>query len=354
MSLPMRSRKRRLIALLALWAMRPVLPAYAQSAAPDNERLFMYRGADREQRLLEAARREGSLVLYTSLAPPESGPLTQAFEKKYGVKVDLWRSNSEKVTQRTITEARGRRFVVDAVETIGTDLERIGREKIFAEFHSPHLVDLIPSAIPAHRAWMPDRLSYLGVAYNTRLVRREELPRTIEGFLDPKWKGKLAIESGDTVWLAGIVKLWGQERGMKFIQQLADMKPDVRAGHTLLTQLVVAGEVPVGLTVYSSGAISGKRSGAPIDWAPIEPVIAQPLGIGLAKNAPHPHAALLFADFVLSPQGQELFNALGRPPASQKVKTSLGNFESVMMDPGVEVDDNPKWEKLWNALFLSR
>ena len=78
----MRSRRRRLITLLALWAMRPVLPAYAQSAAPDNERLFMYRGADREQRLLEAARREGALVLYTSLAPPESGPLTQAFGKK--------------------------------------------------------------------------------------------------------------------------------------------------------------------------------------------------------------------------------------------------------------------------------
>ncbi len=228
------------------------------------------------------------------------------------------------------------------------------REKIFAEFYSPHLADLLPAAIPSHRGWFPDRLSYLGVAYNTKLVRKEELPGTYEGFLDPKWKGRIGIESGDVVWLAGIVKFWGQERGMNFFNGLAQLRPDVRTGHTLLTQLVISGEVPVGLTVYSSGAETGKRSGAPIDWLPVEPVIGQPLGIGLAKNAPHPHAALLFADFVLSPEGQQLFNSLGRPPASRKVKPSLGDFDSVMMDPAVELDENDKWEKVWKALFLNR
>jgi len=192
------------------------------------------------------------------------------------------------------------------------------------------------------------------VAYNTKLVHREDLPRTYEGFLDPKWQGRLGIEASDIVWLAGSVKFWGQDRGMKFFNGLAAMKPDVRTGHTLLTQLVAAGEVPVGLTVYSSGVVAHKRTGAPIDWVPIEPVIGQPLGIGLAKDAPHPHAALLFADFVLSPEGQELFNSLGRPPASQKAKTDLGDFAYIMMDPAVELDENPKWEKFWNALFLNK
>jgi iron(III) transport system substrate-binding protein len=230
----------------------------------------------------------------------------------------------------------------------------MAREKIFAEFHSPHIADLIPAAVPAHRSWFPDRISYLGVSYNTRLIRKEDLPRTYEGFLDPKWKGRIGIESSDAVWMAGIVKSWGQERGMKFLNGLSAMKPDVRSGHTLVAQLVAAGEVPVGLTTYSSGAVSGKRSGAPIDWVPVEPVIAQPLGIGLARNAPHPHAALLFADFVLSPEGQELFNSLGRPPANSRVKTALGNFDSVMMDPGAELDEDDKWQKLWKALFLTK
>jgi len=328
--------------------------ADAQTANPGNEIAYMYRGADRDQRLLEKARQEGVIALYTSLAPSESIPLTHAFEKKYGIKVDLWRSNSERVTQRTIAEARARRFIVDAVETIGTDLEKMTREKIFAEFYSPHLADLTPAAIPSHRAWFPDRLSYLGVAFNTKLVRKEELPRTYEGFLDPKWKGRIGIEASDIVWLAGIVRIWGQDRGMGFFNRLAEMKPDVRTGHTLLTKLVVAGEVPVGLTVYSSGAESSKRTGAPIDWIPIEPVVGQSLGIGLAKNAPHPHAALLFADFVLSPEGQELFNSLGRPPASLKVKTNLGNFDYTMMDPAVELDENDKWERIWNNLFLRK
>ena len=331
-----------------------VLPAYAQPAKGGNEKLYLYRGADRDQLLLENARREGVLVIYTSLAPSESIPLTQAFEKKYGIKVELWRAASEKVTQRTISESRARRFSVDAVETIGTDLERMTREKIFAEFHSPHLADLAPVAIPSHRAWFPDRLSYLGVAYNTKLVRQEDLPKTYEGFLDPKWKGKLGIEASDIVWLAGIVKFWGKDRGMKFFNGLAAMKPDVRTGHTLLTQLVAAGEVPVGLTVYSSGVVPHKRTGAPIDWVPIEPVIGQPIGIALAKDAPHPHAALLFADFVLSQEGQELFNSLGRPPASLKVRTDLGNFASSMMDPAAELDESPKWEKIWNTLFLNK
>jgi iron(III) transport system substrate-binding protein len=336
--------------MLAAFALAFAAAAHAQ---PANEALYMDRSAGREQRVLEGARREGVLVLYTSLAPSESGPLTQAFEKKHGVRVELWRSNSEKVSQRAITEARAGRELFDAVETIGTDLEKMAREKIFAEFWSPHIADLIQSAIPADRAWMPDRLSYLGVAYNTRLVRREELPPTYEGFLEPKWKGRLALEAGDVAWLAGVVKAWGEERGMRFMHGLAQQRPGVRNGHTLLTQLVISGDVPVALTVYSSSVEPGKRSGAPIEWAPVQPVIAQPIGIGLARRAPHPHAALLFADFVLSPEAQTLFVSLGRPPASRQVRP-LAQFESVTVDPATELDENEKWERIWNALFLNR
>src|SRR3989442_10879964 len=162
------------MAMIAALALALAATVHAQ---PANEALYLYRGADREQRLLDNARREGVVVLYTSLAPSESGPLTQAFEKKHSIKVDLWRSNSEKVSQRTITEARANRHPVDAVETIGTDLEKMTREKIFAEFYSPHIADLLPAAIPAHRGWIPDRLSYLGVACKQRLVRRPELPK---------------------------------------------------------------------------------------------------------------------------------------------------------------------------------
>ena len=212
----------------------------------------MYRGADREARLAERATREGSLVLYTSLAPTESKPLADAFEKKYGVKVELWRALSDKVVQRVVTEAQGRRFAVDVVETNGPEMEMLAREKLLAEFHSPYLADLPSAAIPPHRTWFPDRMNYFVVGYNTAKVQRSEIPATYEGFLDPKWQGRIGLEATDAEWMATLIKTWGEAKGMDFFRRLAAMKPDMRKGHILLAELVAAGEVPVGLTMYNS------------------------------------------------------------------------------------------------------
>src|SRR5438552_6113287 len=132
--------------------------AGAQSA-DRNDAIFLYRGADREQRLLERARGEGTVVVYTSLAPTESTPLAQAFEKKTGIKVELWRALSEKVVQRALTEAQARRYAVDVIETNGPEMEMLAREGLFAEVKSPHLADIPPLAIPRHRQWIPDRLN---------------------------------------------------------------------------------------------------------------------------------------------------------------------------------------------------
>ena len=326
---------------------------HAQAPAR-NDAVYQYRGADRDAKLVEAAKKEGSVVLYTSLATTESVPLTQAFEKKYGVKVELWRALSDKVVQRTITEAQARRYNVDVVETNGPELEMIAREKLLSPFYSPYIADLPPYAVPADKQWVSDRMNFFVVAFNTNKVKKEELPRTYEGFLDPKWKGRIGIEATDSEWLAAIVKQWGEEKGMAYFRKLADMKPDMRKGHVLLAELISAGEVPVGLTVYNANAESMKRRGGPIDWVPVEPVIARPQGIAVLMNAPHPNAALLFTDFVLSPEGQELFNSMGRVPSSLKVKSNLNNFKYTMADPAIVLDESDKWEKIWNDLFMRK
>ncbi len=311
-------------------------------------------GADREARLLAGAMKEGGVVLYTSLATTESVPLTQAFERKYGVKVELWRALSDKVVQRTVAEARARRPHADVVETNGPELEMIAREKLLVPFSSPHLADLPPYAVPAHRLWVSDRMNFFVVAFNTGKVRRDEIPATYEGFLDPKWKGRIGMESTDSEWLAAIVRQWGEDKGMAFFRKLAAMKPDMRKGHVLLAELVSAAEVPVGLTVYNANAESMKRRGSPIDWVPVEPVIARPQGIAVLKSAPHPHAAQLFADFVLSQEGQELFNALGRVPSSLKVRSALNDFRYTMADPALILDESDRWDRVWNELFMHR
>jgi iron(III) transport system substrate-binding protein len=326
--------------------------ALAQSARPDAT--FMYRGADREARLEQRARQEGAVVLYTSLAPTESKPLADAFEKKFGVKVELWRALSDKVVQRVVTEAQGRRFAVDVVETNGPEMEMLAREKLLAEFHSPYLADLPSAAIPPHRTWFPDRMNYFVVGYNTAKVQRSEIPATYEGFLDPKWKGRIGLEATDAEGMATLIKTWGEAKGLDFFRRLAAMKPDMRKGHILLAELVAAGEVPVGLTMYNSNIESLKRKGAPIDFVPVQPVAARAQGIGVAKQAPHPNAALLFADFVLSPEGQRLFESMGRVPASTKVKSHLNNFPFILEEPATVLDESAKWEKLWDDLFLRK
>jgi len=319
-----------------------------------NDTRYLYKGKDRDEKLVDLAKKEGRLVLYTSLAPTESQPLAQAFEKKYGIKVEVWRGLSDKVVQRVVTETQARRYGFDVVETNGPEMEMMSRERVFSEFHSPHLADLPPSAIPSHRLWMPDRLNFFVVAFHTGKIRREDVPKTYEGFLDAKWKSKLGLEATDAEWMAALTKKWGADRGGAFFRQLAAMNPDMRKGHILLAELVGAGEVPVALTCYQANIETMKRKGAPIDWLPVEPVIGRPQGIAVAKFAQHPNAALLFADFVLSVEGQEKFNAMGRAPANARVKTRLADFPYTMTDPGIIIDESARWEKQWNELFLRK
>lgn len=298
-----------------------------------------------------AAFAQGPVVLYTSLAPTESGPLGAAFEKKTGIKVEIWRAISEKVVQRAVAEARAGRPTVDVVETNGPEMEMMARENIFRAVDSPHLADIPKASIPKHRLWVPDRLNFFVVAYNTNKVRKEDLPKDYRGFADPKWRGRIGIEATDAEWMATLVKLWGED-GSQYFRKLSAMKPDMRKGHVLLAQLVASGEIPVALSAYQSNAESLKRKGAPIDWMPMQPVVARTQGIAIAKNAPHPKEAAAFVDFVLSPEGQALLDSMGRTPVSTKVPTSIGRFDYTVVDPVTVLDEQDKWEKIWQGLFL--
>ena len=324
------------------------------SNASGQDAIYMYKGADRTKWLLDHAKAEGTLTLYTSLAPTEAGPILKEFEKRFGVHVELWRGLSDGVLQRVLNETRAKRYSVDVVETNGPEMEILAREKMFSEFFSPNQNDLPQSMIPKHRLWMPDRVNFFVVAYNTQKVKKDELPTHLEGFLTPRWKDQLGIEATDAEWMGGIMNALGEARGSAFFKKLSEMKPDVRKGHILLAQMISQGEVQVGLTIYNANAQSFKQRGASIDWAPIEPTLARPQGIALTKHATHPYAALLFADFMLSVDAQKMLNDMGRPPANTKVKSELNNFNYVLTDPGLVVDEAEKWGQAWGKLFLTK
>jgi iron(III) transport system substrate-binding protein len=330
-----------------------VLAANVAQQRPDPSSTYLYQGADRDARLLEAAKKEGSLTFYTSMQTPESGPLSAAFEKKYGIKVNLWRATSDQVLQRAVAEARGGRHTMDVVETNAPEVEALGREQVTAAYFSPYFKDFPDWALPAHHKWTSARANLWVVGFNTNKVKREEIPSTYEGFTDPKWKGRIGIESTDQDWMYGVVNYLGEERGMDLFRKLSAMKPDMRLGHALLAELIGAGEIPVGLTAYSGNIQSIKKKGGPVDWVAVEPIVGRPQALAVAAKAPHPNAALLFADFILSPDGQKLLNELDRVPASKTQMTLLTKYKHSMVDPIKWLDESTKWEKLWKELFLA-
>jgi iron(III) transport system substrate-binding protein len=326
----------------------------AQPAEP-HRAILTYKGADRDKRLLEKAKQEGTVSVYTSLSPADAKPIVAAFEAKYGIKVEMWRAQSEGVVQRVLSEARAKRSAADVVETNGPEMESLAREQVLSEFYSPTFKDLPENVFPKHRQWVPDRLNYYVVAYNTSKIKPEEIPKSYEGFLDPKWKGRLTLEANDSEWMGGVVNAWGEKRGMDFFRRLAEQKPALRKGHVLLMQLVASGEVELALGAYYGNAVSAKQRGADaVGWAPVEPVIARPQGIGISRTAPHPNAALLFADFMLSPEGQTLLDKAGRGPVSRAVKSETTSMKYVMSDPSVILDESDKWLPLWEKLFMSK
>jgi ABC-type Fe3+ transport system substrate-binding protein len=330
------------------------LPAAAQLGATAAE-VAAYSKPDRAQKLLEGAKKEGALEMYTSAQNKDMGALVDAFEKKYGVKVTMWRASSEKVLQRAVQEARAGRFTMDVAETNGPELESMHREKILQAMNSPYFADLLPEAVLPHHEWVGTRLNVFVQAYNTGLVKKSELPKTWEDLLDPKWKGRLGIEQEDSDWLAGEFAQIGAAKAEKLFRDIVKTNGiSVRKGHTLLTQLVVSGEIPLALTVYNYKAEQLKNKGAPIDWFSIGPAIARPNGIGVARKAPHPNAAALFYDFEISPEGQQILAQRDFVPTNRKVKTPLSGIPMKFVDASTTLDEYEKWAKLYDAIFVKQ
>jgi ABC-type Fe3+ transport system substrate-binding protein len=312
----------------------------------------LYAGADRLQRLIEGAKKEGELAIYTSAQADDLGALASAYEKKYGVKVSMWRASSEKVLQRAIAEARAGRNTMDVAETNGPEMESMHREKILQAVKSPHHADLIPQALRPHGEWVGTRLNVFVQAYNTKAVRKQDLPKRWEDLLDPKWKGKIGIEQEDSDWLAGLFSEIGEDKGTRLFKDIvAKNGISVRKGHTLLAQLVVSGEIPLALTVYNYKAEQLKNKGAPIDWLAIGSAIARPNGVGVARHAPHPYAAVLFYDFEISEEGQKILAKRDFVPTSRKVDTPLNKLPMKFVDARVTLDEYDKWVKLYEELF---
>jgi iron(III) transport system substrate-binding protein len=331
------------------------LPLKAFAQTPPSLDIATYSGADRSERLIEGAKTEGSLLLYSSLSPEEITTIGAGFEAKYGVKLQNWRGDSENIVRRAVVEARAGRHDVDIAETSGTEMEALKRENLLRELKLPVFDDLLPQAVMPHKQWVATRMIVFVAAYNTNVVKAADAPKTYDDLLDARWKGKLGIESDDANWLMTVAGALGEQKSEKLFRDIvAQNGISVRKGHTLLAQLVVSGEVPLALTTYLHRIDQYKSRGAPVEPLFLSPVVALPTGAGIMKNAPHPYAAVLFMDYLLSPEGQQILAKLDSVPTNRKVPARDGKDalpELTFVDVAKLIDQGDKWTKLYRDIF---
>jgi iron(III) transport system substrate-binding protein len=340
-------------AWLALAAVNAPLRAQANEKLSPNLGLTGYTGPDRAAKILQAAKAEGELNFYTSIAEPDVAPLIDPFQAKYGIQVNIWRAGDEQVVQRIVAESQGHRYIPDAVHTGSSFLDALRSEKLLQPVVSPVVADLMPETIPDHHQWAATMLSVWVQAYNTHLINKADLPTSYADLLLPKWKGKLGIEAKSSDWFATVAMQMGRDKGIDFFRELvARNGVSARTGNSLLNNLVAAGEVPLALEVYNYMPAQAKRKGAPIDWFVLQPAAARVNGVAILKHAPHPAAGLLLYDYLLSVDAQKILASRDYVPTNRNVNSPLKGVHVTPVDPAMPLTEKTEWNSLFDQIFV--
>jgi len=274
-----------------------------------------------ENNLVERAKAEGEVVLYTAWGLDTVQAIQKAFAKKYPfIKFDVRRTGSERLLNITITEHKQKMFRADLFS--GSHLAMINHKKVghLQKYVNAEQRAFVKEYKDPDGFWTAFYMDTRVLAYNTRMANREELPKSYDDLLLAKWKGKMAMDDADYILFGALLELMGRERGLSFAKRLAQQDLIIRSGHSLLTQLLIGGEFPIYLDGFGSNIEKFKSQGAPIDWVALEPVIVSLNPVGLAINSPHPNAARLLLDFLLSREGQEVGRSVAKIPARQEVE----------------------------------
>ncbi|MFC1816740.1 ABC transporter substrate-binding protein [Thermodesulfobacteriota bacterium] len=315
--------------------------------------LALYKGADRQQILEQGAKKEGKLVFYTT--GTQAKYIVKAFQKKYPyIKLDLWRSSTSKLIPRIREEYKTGRHVVDVIGPTQVAEIVLQEAGLLQPFYSPELAHIEEDALikaPGGGVFSAGHFqSGIGLGYNTNLIKKNELPKTYQDILDPKWKQKLAIvgSSSGVHWMGCFLAAYGEE----FVRKMAEQQFEVHMiSGRALNDMIIAGEYDFSPTIFDSHVGSSKKKGAPVEWTPLEPVPAYLGQIMLPKRSAHPHAAMLYIDFDISREAGEIYKAEGYNSPRKDVFNPRPYTKYYGFKSTAEVT---KLHKLFNELFLKK
>jgi iron(III) transport system substrate-binding protein len=335
------------------------LDTLAASAPMTVSQLALYQGADREKLLIEGAKKEGAFMLYGSHTWYRT--VAKEFEKKYPfLKVSEFRTDGRNLIKRALEEIKAGQYIADVIATTGEQMDIMRREGIFQEHHVPdamHYPDDVKSKGKNGFYYIGHYETYASLGFNTSVISPAEAPKTMADLLNPKWKGKMSIVSTTTGtrWIGNTLESMGREFLEKIAEQ--DVKVQNMSG-AALAGMVVSGEVPLSPTIFDANITQAKQKGAPVEWRPLEPVVTTVAYSGLIVKAPHPHAALLFLDYIHSKEGQQLIMKGGLWSPRDDIGSLAQKFKKSYIDEKYSVEEAEKkyaeWDKLMQQLFIRR
>ncbi len=322
--------------------------AYAQAAKPTTlADLAVYNGADREQLLVAGAKKEGKVVWYTALAGGSYKDLARAFETKYGVPVEAYRGASRDLIAKVLAESQAKKYLMDVAESSLPLLMLMRAMKRLTPFSVPHLAK-VPAEAKEEAGkgtvhWATDRESYMGFAYNKDKLPASAVPKNYDGLLNPALKGRMAFVTTDTGsrTVAAMLKVKGEE----FIKKLRAQEITMHSvSGQALNDMIVSGEVEASPTIFRNHALVAAEKKAPVAWVPMDIVPASAGSAALSSQAPHPHAAVLFIDFLFSPDGQKILESYEYGSASKEY-----GFKRWYIEKGMSIEqlerESDRWEK---------
>jgi iron(III) transport system substrate-binding protein len=316
--------------------------------------LHLWSQGGTDSKLVEAAKKEREVVWYTTTSLETSNVIAARFQKKYPfINLIFYRTGVAPLTSRILLEARAGKHEWDVVSGGGELFVPIMERGLIAQYRSPEGKMIDDDLIDKHGYWTAYTVTTFVLGFNKRIVRPQDVPKTYEALLQPKWKGqKIGVDTSAGI-LHGLLPVWGKERAVAYFRQLATQETVPKEGTSLMVQLLSAGEMPVAIGSAHLYELFN-RKGAPVDWVPLEPAVVRVVPTMLGAKSRHPNAAKLFYDFLISREGQEIIRSFNRPTVRKDVLPDppklIQGYKRVTMYP--ELYKNlPETQKIYNEIF---
>ena len=307
----------------------------------------------------EKAEAEGRVVLYASMTTSDVKALVDGFKQLYPkIDAQFYRTGDSQLMEKVMTEGRAGKPLWDVIAHTGFYGHLLKKRGMLEAYDSPERKFYRDAYKDPQAFWTSIYTTYAVFGYNTRLVPKASIPKSYEDLLKPEWKGQIGMEARAYEWFATAMRnMGGEEKGLAFMRRFAQQQPQPRSGRTLIAQLVGAGEFKGSVSVYSQSYEILKATGAPVEWVALDPVYASVHPTGIAAKAPHPNAARLLMDFLLSKKGQEILRSLRRIP--DRIDTPpdpprlIEGIRPAITSPDI-YDDFDRYVKLFNEIFGGR